>query len=163
MQARDVHAEGSRRPVALPGQQGGKVHPQGATGSAPADQFYGRWTPTPCTIDSLKVLSADPTSAKRRLIHAAARFQHRFADAETPGANPFHGPSTFSQHRLEELQLFIQPRLDAMAEEAEQRRQAEEQARLHALRQQQSRFLDALRGAEAANARLASKARKRCS
>ncbi|KAK9828294.1 hypothetical protein WJX74_007522 [Apatococcus lobatus] len=166
MQARDVHAEGSRRPVALPGQQGGKVHPQGATGSAPADQFYGRWTPTPCTIDSLKVLSADPTSAKRRLVR------------------------TFSQHRLEELQLFIQPRLDAMAEEAEQRRQAEEQARLHALRQQQSRqeptepagllkqpqqqslgqprgsddkFLDALRGAEAANARLASKARKRCS
>ena len=30
-------------------------------------------------------------------------------------------------------------RLDAMAEEAEQRRQAEEQAQLHALRQQQSR------------------------
>ena len=43
-------------------------------------------------------------------IHSAARSQHRFADSETPGANSFHGPSTFSQHQLEELQLFIQPR-----------------------------------------------------
>ncbi|KAK9841351.1 hypothetical protein WJX74_004386 [Apatococcus lobatus] len=169
MQASGLHADVFRRPVQRPGQHEGKDHLHGATELALTEQLYGRWTPTPCTPDSLKLT-----------LHAAARLEHRSATSESLGNHTFHGPNTFSQHRLEELELFIEPRLLAMAEEAEQQqhRQAEEQAQLEAMRQQrrrqeltetarplqqpqqqavgqprgaEDRFLDVLRGAEAAH------------
>ncbi|KAK9836690.1 hypothetical protein WJX74_006113 [Apatococcus lobatus] len=108
MQASGVHADGFRRPVQQPGQ-----HEELAL----TDRPYGRWTPTQCTPDSLKVNQV----------------------SESLGNPTFHGPNTFSQHQLEGLQLFIKPRLLAMPEEAEQQRhqQAEEQAQLDGMRQQQ--------------------------
>ncbi|KAK9841320.1 hypothetical protein WJX74_003880 [Apatococcus lobatus] len=69
MQASGVHADGFRRPVEQPGQHEGKDHLHGAE-LALTDQLYGRWTPTPCTPDSLKVQQVDTSPVKGPLVNS---------------------------------------------------------------------------------------------